>query len=82
MTTCRHPESALHWHSRDHVFICRRCGEIIFPSPPVAPDDDFFEQDEALCWACGGTGDVDAQPCDHCNGEGYTFENENVRTRS
>lgn len=75
MKRCRHPPSILHWNVKDEVFVCRRCGQIIFPTSVVTPDDEFAEWDESLCWHCGGTGiNVVGDPCEACQGEGYVNE--------
>lgn len=72
MKSCRHPQNALQWQPKDQVFLCRRCGQIIFPAPPVTPEDEYDEWDDALCWNCGGTGiDLFGEPCEACAGEGY-----------
>ena len=74
MKRCNHPRSILHWNSKDGVFVCRRCGQIIFPTRVVTPDDEFARLDESLCWSCGGTGEIDGDPCEACAGEGYIAE--------
>lgn len=72
MTRCRHPASALTWNSRDEVFVCRRCGQIIFPTPVADDDcDDYTDWDDALCSLCGGTALVAGETCPVCQGEGY-----------
>lgn len=75
MKRCTHPASILHRNSKDEVFVCRRCGQVIFPTPVVTPDDEFAEWDKSLCWHCGGTGiNVVADSCEVCDGEGYVIE--------
>ncbi|HEX7766052.1 MAG TPA: hypothetical protein VF443_05025 [Nitrospira sp.] len=75
MKRCTHPESALHWNAKDEVFVCHHCGQFIFPVPVNAPEDDFDQLDESLCWRCGGTGiNGDGNPCEACMGEGYVSE--------
>lgn len=71
MKPCHHPARVLQWQPKDEVFICRRCGHIIFPTPAVTPDDVFADLDESLCWDCGGTGHIDATPCQTCASDGF-----------
>lgn len=71
---CRHPVTALRWSSKDEVFICLKCGQIIFPTEQPEPGDDFTAFDDALCLVCGGTGRTNNAPCAACQGEGYLME--------
>lgn len=74
MRRCTHPSTVLRWHPRDEVFTCQRCGTTIFPTPQPQPDEGehFIDDDNMLCWNCGGTGrDELYAECGVCQGEGY-----------
>lgn len=75
MKRCTHPTTALEWKAKDGVFVCRKCGQVIFPVSEDAPDEAGW-WDAALCGRCGGTGHVEGAACEACQGEGYISQEE------